>query len=181
MGGSTYLDFDLSTSCEHWLLKARTQTASHCLVQQNTISRVNNHIFTNCRFINHQNTSAQQSSSWSCSSPLSSWFEFFTGKHSAMLNRICLSHLFVSFFASFKVVQVGSASIMYKVFTMYSKVAKNCLKCLSQSKKVSLGYNVVSSLHPQGKAETSYIPDLINYQLAMVNDKTSSQTLNNHF
>ena len=63
---------------------------------------------------------------------------------------------------------------------MYLKVVKNCLKCLSQSKKVSLGYNVVSSLHPQGKAETSYIPDLMNYQLWMTNDRASSQTLRFH-
>ena len=47
--------------------------------------------------------------------------------------------------------------------------------------KISLGYNVVSSLHPQGKGETSYIPELINYRLSMANDKTSSQTLNFNF
>ena len=77
--------------------------------------------------------------------------------------------------------QVVSASIMSKVFKMYLKVVNNCLKCLSQSKKISLGYNVVSSLHLQAKGETSYIPELINYQLAMANDKTSSQTLNFNF
>ena len=62
---------------------------------------------------------------------------------------------------------------------MYFKVAKNCLKCLSQSKKISLGYNVVSSLHPQGKGETSYIPELITYQLSMTNDLKYTNT-NHH-
>ena len=86
---------------------------------------------------------------------------------------------FCPFFVSFKVVQVVSASIMSKVFKIYLKVAKNCLKCLSQSKKISLGYNVVSSLHLQGKGETSYIPELITYQLSMTNDLKYTNT-NHH-